>query len=115
MPPKNLPRAVVFIDGNNWYFALKEAGAVDIGRLSYPKISEKLTGPGRMWIGTRYYIGAMPQQFNATSYAAQRSFLAALTNSDKRISVHLGRLETRTSKNLAARELAQYMANLRQP
>ena len=38
-------RAVVFIDGNNWYHSIKDAGIEDLGRLDYGKISRKLLGP----------------------------------------------------------------------
>ena len=34
-------RAVLFIDGNNRYHALSNAGVPDLGRLDYAKISEK--------------------------------------------------------------------------
>ncbi len=49
-------RAILFIDGNNWYHSLVEIGLTVLGDLDYRKISEKLLGP-RDWIGTRYYIG----------------------------------------------------------
>ena len=35
-------RAVVFIDGNNWFHSLKNLGVADRGRLNYGKISKKL-------------------------------------------------------------------------
>lgn len=57
-------RAVLFIDGNNWYHSLSELGVGDLGRLDYAKISEKLVGP-RTWIGTRYYIGRVQQKGNS--------------------------------------------------
>jgi len=106
-------RAVVFIDGNNWYHALRHVGVDDLGRLDYKKISEKLLGP-RSWLGTRYYIGRMTQEISATLYAQQRHFLSSLENTDKRITVHLGRLEPRTVKNPAAKELRQYLGSLKQ-
>jgi hypothetical protein len=37
-------RAILFIDGNNWFNALKEIGVDQRLRLSYSKISQKLTG-----------------------------------------------------------------------
>ena len=106
-------RAVVFIDGNNWYHALRQIGVDDLGRLNYKKISEKLLGP-RSWLGTRYYIGRMTQEISASLYAQQRHFLSSLGNTDKRITVHLGRLEPRTVKNPAAKELRQYLGSLTQ-
>jgi len=103
--------AVLFVDGNNWYHSLSEAGVSDLGRLDYAKISEKLVGP-RTWIGTRYYIGQVQQKGNSRLYADQRRFLAHLRASDPRISVHFGRLEDRQVKNEAALQLRQYLSGL---
>ena len=105
-------RAVVFIDGNNWYHAIRDIGVDDRGRLNYRKISLKLLG-SRIWVETRYYIGRMTQEISAALYAEQRSFLASLEKTDKRITVHLGRLEPRTANNPAAKELRQYLAGLK--
>lgn len=102
-------RAVVFIDGNNWFHGLCNAGVEDRGRLDYAKISQKLLGP-REWLETRYYIGQISQQNNSALYASQRSFLASLRSTNPRISVHLGRIEPRTASNEAAQELAAYLA-----
>lgn len=107
-------RAVLFIDGNNWYHSLSELGVADLGRLDYAKISEKLVGP-RTWIGTRYYIGRVQQRGNSRLYADQRRFLAYLEATDPRISVHLGRLEGRRVRNEAALELRQYLSSLPVP
>jgi uncharacterized LabA/DUF88 family protein len=101
-------RAVVFVDGNNWFHALCNAGVADRGRLDYRKISEKLLGP-REWIGTRYYIGQVNQKHSASLYAQQRSFLAGLTSTDPRIAVHFGRIEPRVASNEAAKELREYL------
>ena len=107
-------RAIVFIDGNNWFHALREVDVQDRGRLDYRKISQKLLGP-RVWLETRYYIGRMTQEISPTLYGEQRSFLASLTNTDKRVSVHLGRLEARKGRNLAAKELREYLGALSTP
>ena len=64
-------RATLFIDGNNWYHGLKALGTVDLGRLDYRKLSLKLVGP-RRWLGTRYYIGRVPQSGDVTLYTNQR-------------------------------------------
>jgi hypothetical protein len=69
-------RAVVFIDGNNWYHGLGTVGVRDRARLDYKKICAKLLGP-REWIATRYYIGQVNQKHNAPLYAQQRSFSPA--------------------------------------
>lgn len=104
-------RAVLFIDGNNWYHSLSELGVADLGRLNYARISEKLVSP-RDWVGTRYYIGQVQQKGNTRLYADQRRFLAHLKATDHRVSVHLGRLEERKVKNEAALELRQYLSRL---
>ena len=104
-------RAVIFIDGNNWYHALRDHGVINQKRLDYARISEKLTGP-RDWLGTRYYVGRVQQRGNTRLYAEQRQFLAQLEQTDRRISTHLGRLEQRPDDNPAARELLSYLANL---
>ena len=106
-------RAIVFIDGNNWYHGLKTIGVANLGRLDYARISTKLAGP-RLWTATRYYIGRVPQTGDTRLYAAQRHFLAKLKQTDARISVHLGRLEPRRVEDAAARELRAYLANLRE-
>lgn len=104
-------RAILFIDGNNWYHALKEKGVTDLGRLNYAKISSKLVSH-RQWVATRYYIGRVPQTGDVTLYAAQRHFLAKLEATDSRITAHLGRLEQRRVDSPAAHALRAYLASL---
>jgi uncharacterized LabA/DUF88 family protein len=101
-------RAIVFVDGNNWFHGLRTAGVDDRARLDYKLISEKLIGP-REWVGTRYYIGQVSQKDNAALYAQQRRFLAELEGTSSRISVHLGRIEPRATTNEAASELREYL------
>lgn len=102
---------MLFVDGNNWYHGLKSAGVQDLGRLDYVQIARKLVGP-RDWQGMRYYIGQVQQTGNTRLYAEQRSFLARLRRADRRITIHLGRLESRPVKSEAARELLRYLASL---
>lgn len=102
-------RAVVFIDGNNWYHSLKECGVGRMGDLSYPKICAKLLGP-RDWIAARYYIGRVNQGAQPALYAEQRAFISRLT-SDARITAHFGRLEARKVKNSLAAVLSEYATN----
>jgi len=104
-------RAVVFIDGNNWYHAICNAGVRDRFRLDYRLISLKILGP-REWMETRYYIGRVSQTGNPQLYSDQRRFVASLERTDARISVHLGRLEQRVQENDAVIELQRYLANL---
>ncbi len=105
-------RAVVFIDGNNWYHFLKGIHLSVPGDLDYAKISRKLIG-SREWLETRYYIGRLPQQGSAKLYAEQRRFLARLIAQDHRITTHLGRLERRPIDDPAAKILATYLAQLK--
>ena len=105
-------RAVLFIDGNNWYHGLGDAGVTRRAERDYRRISEKLVEP-RHWVGTRYYIGRMDQRWSRQAYAAQRSFLARLLRDDpQRITHHLGRLERRRVGSRVARELLDYLATL---
>jgi uncharacterized LabA/DUF88 family protein len=109
----NRDRAVLFIDGNNWYHYLKRSGITNLLRLDYAKISQKLVGPPRDWIGSRYYIGQVDQRQGAQVYADQRKFIDALHKTDSRITVHLGRIEPRETKSEAASELLRYMHALK--
>jgi uncharacterized LabA/DUF88 family protein len=105
-------RSVLFVDGNNWYHALRNAGLTNLGRLNYAKVSQKLV-QGREWVSTRYYIGQVKQKDNTDLYSAQRSYLSWLQSRDPRISIHFGRLEPREIKNSAATELKHYLGNLK--
>lgn len=107
-------KAVLFIDGNNWYHFMSSTGVKNPLLLSYVKISEKLVGP-REWIGTRYYIGALKQDWNPRDYANQRAFLSQMQQEDPRISTHLGRLERRTIKNPLIPGLAALLSDSRFP
>jgi uncharacterized LabA/DUF88 family protein len=104
-------RALLFIDGNNWYHSLRGLGLHDVAGLDYAALSRKLVGPSE-WLGTRYYIGQVRQVGNTQLYADQRRFLSSLRASDRRISCHLGRIEARKVRNQAATELIEYLYHL---
>ncbi len=105
-------RAVLFVDGSNWYHGLKDHGVEALGRLDYRRVSEKLVEP-RDWTATRYYIGRMDRGWNQHEYDAQQSFLARLVRDDPaRITHHLGRMERRKEHNALADELLRYLASL---
>lgn len=104
-------RAVIYVDGNNWYHALKSANVPDLGALDYARISRKLAGT-RQWVETRYYIGRVTQQGDHALYANQRRFIARLQATDARISIHFGRLEPRPAVDRAAWELKRYLHSL---
>jgi uncharacterized LabA/DUF88 family protein len=105
-------RALLFVDGNNWYHGLKRAGLNDLGRLDYVRVAKKLAGP-RDWIGLRYYVGQVPQTGNSRLHADQQSFVAKLLASDPRMTVHFGRIEPRTATSDAAKELLDFLSGLR--
>ncbi|MGH2378165.1 MAG: NYN domain-containing protein [Thermoanaerobaculia bacterium] len=88
-------RAFVFVDGNNWYHSLIE-NEISL-ELSYKAISEKIVGPARQWVGTRYYIGALKSHH--WDYDQQRRFLSLLEAEDSRIGVRRGRVENQKTKN----------------
>jgi len=104
-------RALLFIDGNNWYHSLRDLGLHNVAGLDYAALSRKLVGPSE-WLGTRYYIGQVRQVGNTQLYADQRRFLASLPATDRRISCHLGRIEPRTVRDQTAAELLQYLSHL---
>ena len=51
MPARVPDRAVLFVDGSNWYHGLRSLGETNLMRLNYARVSEKLVGP-RTWVGT---------------------------------------------------------------
>jgi len=101
-------RALLFVDGNNWYHGLKAAGVGDQMRFDGVGIAKKLVGP-RQWIGTRYYIGQVAQG-DPVLYANQRRFHDLFVRASGSHSIHFGRFEPRYAKNEAARELLEYLA-----
>lgn len=106
------PKAILFVDGSNWYHSLKEAGVTGGGELNFAKISAKLVGPGREWVETRYYVGRVNQNEAPDLYAKQRRFFSHLLAADPRISAHFGRLETRLITNEFAVLVKQYLSSL---
>ena len=104
-------RAIVFVDGSNWYHGCAALGLGNIGRLDFARVSRKLARH-RRWTATRYYVGEVPQTGTAELAAKQQRFLRFLRSCDPRISVHLGRLEPREHRNEAADALTRYLTNL---
>lgn len=104
-------RGVVFIDGSNWFHGLESIAIKQKLALDYAKVSQKLLGPSRKWIGTRYYIGRLST--TSPNYADQRRLEDRLLKTDYRISIHFGRLEARPVENEAAREMLNYLHRLK--
>ena len=100
-------RAVVFIDGNNFYHGMRQIGLTTGADFDYEAFSRKLTD-GRKWRETRYYIGRVQQAGDLTRYQHQRKFLAHLDRS-ARIRYFLGRLETRPTKGGVGHKLQKWL------
>lgn len=107
-----LERAVVFVDGNNCYHALRDAKFSGLSRLNYAKVSTKIVG-ARDWIGTRFYIGQVKNEGNKKLYDEQRRYHAFLKACDSRVSIHLGRLESHPEINQLSYRLKRYLADLK--
>lgn len=106
-------RAILFIDGNNWYHGIKSAGVDDPARLDYCKIAKKLAGPARTWSASRYYIGRVNAAWSPQLVADQRRFLASFEAADPRNTVYYGRLEPREVRSEAAHALLAYLGSLK--
>lgn len=104
-------RAIVFVDGNNFWHALRNLGLSDLGRLNYAIVSNRLLGP-RQWVETRYYVGQRKNTGNGFAYNQQRVALNFLQGCDPRISLHLGRIESHMEENKTATQLKRYLADL---
>ncbi len=83
---KNMNKAVVFIDGNNFYFKLKELesqidGKHSLLEFNFRKFAEWLVDDNEL-IQVRYYIGALKRQRNNEKsekmYADQQKLVAKL-------------------------------------
>lgn len=111
--PAASERAILFIDGNNWYHGIKSIDVDDPARLDYAKMALKLVGAARSWIASRYYIGRMTPAWSQQLTAEQRRFLASFEATDNRNSVHYGRLEVHGARSEAAAELLTYLGGLK--
>ena len=89
-------RAVIFIDGNNFYHGMKSI-QLPAAELDYEEFSQKLV-MGREWVETRYYAGRVQQVGDRTLYQNQRKFLSRLDKCD-RVNCFLGRIEQRPNKS----------------
>ncbi|MDA8015354.1 MAG: NYN domain-containing protein [Gammaproteobacteria bacterium] len=114
--PSTLPvRAVFFIDGSNWYHALKKIG-VRSDRLDYQKVARKLA-EHREVRAIHYYVGALPRmpgQRNHPHTVRQREFLRELRAQG--VQVFLGRVVRNympPNKNPAVETLRHLLAEER--
>mgnify|MGYP001619349085 FL=1 len=81
-------RVFIFIDGNNFYFKLKElsshlGGKFPLLDFDFKKFCEWLAGSGKL-VDARYYIGALKRQRNNEKsekmYANQQKLISKLQN-----------------------------------
>ena len=88
-PPKGagVERAVLFIDGNNWYHGLRGI-RLDSGGLDYRRLAGKLA-MGRRLGGIRYYVGRVSKDLQRMR--RQERALAELRRQG--VEVALGRIE----------------------
>ena len=82
-----VPRAVMFIDGSNWYHGLKRIG-INSDQLDYPRLARKLLF-GRQLRQIRYYVGKAPAP--RKKIAAQEKVIRRLQKQG--VQVFLGRVE----------------------
>jgi uncharacterized LabA/DUF88 family protein len=104
-------RAVVFVDGSNWYHGLKTIGVAE-GGIDYCRLCAKLLG-SREWVALRWYVGRVDQASDPVKYGDQLHHMNAFLKQDARISLHWGRIEPRPVKSEAAEELERYLGGLR--
>ena len=96
-PPASEQRAVLFIDGNNWYFALKEIG-VRSSALDYRRVARKLVQE-RELRQVRYYVGRVRQPLPRVR--AQQVFLTTIQ--EQGVDIFLGK-SGRRPENARANE-----------
>ncbi len=82
-------RAVLFIDGSNFYHAAKNIG-IATGELDYQKLAEKLV-MNRQLAGIRYYVGQVSG--NLSRRSSQEKFLSRIQRQG--VEVFKGRIERR--------------------
>lgn len=100
-------RAVIFVDGNNWYHSFRDHDIANPGGLDWTAVARKLLGP-RQLIAIRYYVGRVSQAYDKTGYAEQRRHFSWLTSKFPAMTIVWGRIETRPETNEAARDLRSY-------
>lgn len=79
---------MVFIDGNNWYHAMKRIG-LSSSRIDYWSFARKLSQEGRSVVEIRYYVGRVFGDLDRSR--GQEQFLNTIENQNVRVT--LGRVE----------------------
>ena len=101
-----IKKAVIFIDGNNFYHGMRKIGLPPVTDFDYEAFSQKLV-VDREWVETRYYIGRVQQKGDMTRYQKQRKFLSYLEKYPQ-IKIFQGRVEMRPTKD-ASRKLQKWL------
>ena len=101
-------RAVIFIDGNNFYHGVKTLRLSSMD-LDYARFSDKLV-KGRERLETRYYIGKVRQEGDLTRVVKQQNFISDLNKFD-RVYHYYGRVEKRPAKD-ASKRLTKWLDTL---
>ena len=108
-------RAVLFVDGSNFYHGLtnsKEGPGfrpADYKNLDFMALALKLV-KGRQVKEVRYYVGKVKQEGDLSNYTRQRQLLDALEQSG--VTCRLGRLEKRKLQSENPMPLAEWLAAL---
>ena len=108
MSNKKRTRAVLFIDGSNWYHALKSIG-VSSNSFHYPTFAQELV-LDREVCGIRYYVGKVLTPPHER--AKQERFIDSLKSQNVR--VILGRIEQKRmspKRNQVIKEISALLAN----
>jgi len=89
-----MDRVAIFIDGSNFYHALK--GAFGKAQIKFDVLAEKLVNsrPGRRLLRIHYYNAAYDQMTDSQGYRKQQEFFNALKRTPY-LTLKLGRLERR--------------------
>ena len=91
-------RALIFIDGSNFYHGMKGELGLLSSDIHYEKFSQKLV-MGREWRETRYYVGQVMNEGNKSLYKTQRKFLSSLEKFS-RVNSFLGSMKKHPNKRL---------------
>src|SRR3989344_3376024 len=83
-------KIVIYIDGSNLYFSIKEAFNV---KIDIEKLCKKIVGQNEL-VKINYYIAPLNQKTHPKQYAEQQKFFDILRQINK-LSIILGRLEKR--------------------
>lgn len=103
-----MDRVCVFIDGSNFYFALKRNNRVT--RVDYYQLSLALTGPDRKLVRTYYYNVAYDKNLFPEKAKTQQSFLDSLDRTPY-LELRLGRLIPMADGNVQERGVDVLLAS----